>query len=628
MAYLQQNPIDLQNQGSSQVLGPNGQQVQNQPQQVGTGSESAFIGAAPSAGQQAPQAPTSSQRKPSSGQFTNLRSYIQANQGAGQRMGQTVTRDMNKQAQQIGASLDKQKQRYESQVQEQQQQLGAAKQQAQSVLQKAMGISAPQPVQQGDQSAPVQPVSPSAEVAKSLTQEEIQSFRDLATGSKQFKDVQDLNLAAEEAKKQNLARQAENLKTFEGRAGQLRELFGKRQAYGSGAATLDSLLLQRGGNLNNLLQQSGGIVDQTKAQVEGTRQQANQQLADLLEANRQASTGLQTEAETSQQGVVSALDTKAEQEKAQRQRIINEFLNPQLQQEQSELDELLNYYSGEATRRRTVDQMRSSLGGMLNQTLANQVAQQNRQSALSNITPQNYRNNPLYNQYKRETGDGGVQDFIRYANQKYQAAPVGDVNQILENYIKTGQGLSNIRIEDDYGYMQPAVKAAFGFTGGQDLATLQNLGFGGQATSGNPYTGRIFDAYQFNLGALEGERARVENLLKQQKTDLQKNLEQEILKSTGVGYPQFAQGADIGRESLATDLDRARYSALAQLSGRQAQALEAQKAENVRLADTSKLASLVQSLRDRFGRKTTGELTNPVTDQSSVGMAGPITNIG
>lgn len=629
MAYLQQNPVDQQNQSSSQVLGPNGQQPQQQAQQVGPSGESAFIGATPSAGQVAPQAPTTA-RKASSGQFTNLRSYIQANQGAGQKMGQAVTSNLSKQAQQVGASLEKQKQRYESQVQEQQQQLGQAKQQAQQTIQRAMGIAPAQPQQQ--QAAPVQP---SAEVAKQLTDQEIQSFRELASGAKQFKDVQDLNLAAEEAKKQEIARQSDALKSFEGRAGQLRELFGKRQAYGSGASTLDSLLLQRTGNLQNLLGQTKGISEGVKQQVTGTREQANQQLANLLEANRQASQGLQQEVEGGRSGVISGLETKAEQERVQRQRLINEFLNPQVQQEQAELDQLLGYYSGEATRRRAIDAMRGSLGGMLEQTVANQLAADRRNSIISNVNQSNFRNNPLYQQYKSAVGSFSseaqdLENFREYLNRQTRTSPVstGDARAALENYIKTGQGLSNIRIEDDYGYMQPAVRAALGFEGSQDLATLQNIGLGGQAQSGNPYTGRIFDAYQFNLNALEAERAATEARIRQQRDNVQKQLEAEIAKQTGVAYPQFATGGDISRETLASDLDRARYAALSRLAGKQAEELAAQQAQNMRLANTANITSLVQALRDRFGRRTTGQLTNPVTGQSSVGMAGPVVNIG
>ena len=279
--------------------------------------------------------------------------------------------------------------------------------------------------------------------------------------------------------------------------------------------------------------------------------------------------------------------------------------------------------------------MRGSLGGMLEQTVANQLAADRRNSIISNVNQSNFRNNPLYQQYKSAVGSFSseaqdLENFREYLNRQTRTSPVstGDARAALENYIKTGQGLSNIRIEDDYGYMQPAVRAALGFEGSQDLATLQNIGLGGQAQSGNPYTGRIFDAYQFNLNALEAERAATEARIRQQRDNVQKQLEAEIAKQTGVAYPQFATGGDISRETLASDLDRARYAALSRLAGKQAEELAAQQAQNMRLANTANITSLVQALRDRFGRRTTGQLTNPVTGQASVGMAGPVVNIG
>lgn len=140
MALPYQRPEDEQDQGGMNVLNPQNQQTaqqgqQNQPMNV-SGGQSASI----SEGQTQPQTQQPQQKKTkqaSSGMYSNLNKYVQANQPAAQQMSQAAQQKFGQQAQNIGQSVQQQQQDFMSQVAANRARIQQAQQFGQQTLQKA-----------------------------------------------------------------------------------------------------------------------------------------------------------------------------------------------------------------------------------------------------------------------------------------------------------------------------------------------------------------------------------------------------------------------------------------------------------------------------------------------------------
>lgn len=687
MAYLQQNPEDEKNQQNSQVLGPSGQPI-NQPQQqapAGGASQPATIeGSQP--GANVPQAPAT--KKPSSGQFTNLRNYLQASQGAGQKIGQQLTGGMQRQAQQVGKALEQQKAQYQAQIGQQEAQRAQAAQAAQATLNKLVApqskINNPNYIEKAQPQTTTAPVVEEERTSRADTQlnlnqapqvdpvqdylkntlkdrydafqnerqqlrstswrattpeerqrnnealsnlyqkygidqqrleripyeiseQEVAKFRELATGQKTFKDVQDMNLAAEQVKQQQLAAQAEALKSFEGRAGQLRETFGKNRQYGQGSSTLDSLLLQRQG-LPQVLETTKGIQQGLGEQIKGTKQFGSSELARLLQENKAFAQGLQTAAETGQTGVISAVDQLRAQRAAERAAQLQENLNPFLTQEQQELADLENYYGGEAVRQRLVDASRQRLGGGFEQNLMNSVINSNKQKAIANIPDKKTfeSNRELkrkygdYNNYREEMR----LDIMRRQGSEFAPSPE-QLNDYINQYIKTGQGVDKLAMNaDDWDWrVQDILNTALTGKGSAiDADTMRNLGMSQKQIDDmfNRAGGRYVDA-----NALNTMIGNIGSALQKQKTGLTSTLSDRLKEATGYGFEDYTTGRDLSRESVASEADRARYAALSALAGREATDLAFSRPAEAKAGTDltrSQLGELLAKLSTEFGR--------------------------
>jgi hypothetical protein len=556
MAYLQQNQVDQVGQQSSQVLGPNGQPINNNQQQAPAQSsgQSAYIEGSQGNGQ-SPQPSAPAPKKASSGQFTNLRNYIQANQGAGQKIGQQLTGGMEKNAQQIGSAINQQKQQYQAQIGQQEAQRAQAGQQAQATLQQAQNL---------------------ADTTQQVKQEDIANFQQLAKGQKTFQDVQDMNLTAQQVQQQELARKAEALKSFEGRAGQLKESFGKQRDYGTGKASLDNLLLQSGGNLNQVLNQAKQTSEGAAGQLKSTEQFGREELARLIGENKQFAQGLQTQAETGQSGVISALDQRKIDLAAQRAAELSGTFNPFLTNEQQELADLEKYYGGEAVRRRLVES---------GEAFGNPMVDNLRRSMLMNYD----RNAPNadYGQYKMNTTDPAFR------------------KQFLEDYIKTGTNTKNLFENQhhwDWRVQDILNNALTGKGSAVDSATLSNLG------SSNRDIEQLFNrasGARVNTKELNDLIGKIGSGIQSQRASLPKALSDALQQSTGYGFEDYTKGKDISRESLASDADRARYSALSALAGRQASDLQYGKPSDAKLAKQltdGQMKEMLAKIASSYGR--------------------------
>lgn len=119
-------------QSNSEIIGS--PEAQNEPQNV-SGGGSAVIGQGST-----PQASNQPKRGVGSGTHTNLQKYVKANRGAGQKMAQTVQRDVGNQASQIGQQVQKQKQEFQTQLKGNQQRLQESRQFGQQAIQRASNL--------------------------------------------------------------------------------------------------------------------------------------------------------------------------------------------------------------------------------------------------------------------------------------------------------------------------------------------------------------------------------------------------------------------------------------------------------------------------------------------------------
>ena len=731
MAYLAQNQEDEKNQ-SSQVLNPNSQ-VQQLPQQSGSQAPSgqgAYIEASQGNGQMpTPAAPAP--KKASSGQFTNLKSYISANQGAGQKIGQQITGSMEKSAQKIGSAIGQQKLQYQAQIGQQEAQRSQAGQQAQQLLQRIQGPPQ-QPVQQPNaQEAPKTEPAPAyskyinnaemdyirnkvgvdykrfqedldttfkprventglngatwqaptpdasqnlksitpeqqalndlynkqqeeikiadlykkynidtSEMAKqlySVSPEEQAKFRELATGQRTFEDVQNMNLTPQEIAQQQLAAKAESLRSFEGRGGQLKEIFGKQRQYGTGQQNIDNLLLQSQG-LGQVLDRSKQISQDTGGQLIGAKQYSREELARLIGENKAFAQGLQKQTDVGQEGILSELDKLHQITSDQRAEELKSTFNPFMEAETQELADLEKYYGAEAVRQRLVDSSRERLGeGGFRATNEAEMRFATENQARNNLM--SFEDFKALNPPRNiEQATNLQQRYQNYTAEKLkQASNAGrlqgrdqvNVDKFLEDYVKTGTNTPrlarNLEGKDwDWRVKDIMENALTGKGSAVDADTLRNLGMSQKD---------IEDVYN-RVGGQYIDTAGTNTLIdrfgkgiQSQKEALPTNLSNALQQATGYGYEDYTRGKDLSRESLVSDANRARYNALAALAGNQNLALQYQRPGDAVAAKNlsqGQMKELLAKIAATHGRATTS--TVPSGGVSSMGN--PKANIG
>lgn len=271
MAYLNEDEEETKGQGLNQTLAqtnvpPQGQQPEQAPEQ---GSQPATISSTPSA----PAAPATQQKqqKAGTGTFTNLKNYLQANQGnriasaASQRVANVATGAQKgiQQAQNVFG------QRVE---QGSLKNMNTAQQEAQNIIKGAASTTyqAPQAAQ------PQTLVSP----------EQQQRFAEIINA--QYKGPQSLqeaglyNPAAERVRvAQNVAKQTQSAG---GRQDLLTDIYGRQRDYTRGQSQLDALLLNTSQAGVSQLQQQG----QQAAATQPALQQAQSSSSALAQQRRAA----------------------------------------------------------------------------------------------------------------------------------------------------------------------------------------------------------------------------------------------------------------------------------------------------------------------------------------------------
>lgn len=208
-------------------------------------------------------APASGGATGGSGQFTNLQSYIKANQPKTQQLAEGITGDVKKQGEALKTDIGQKRESY----------LGE---------QGKFGEGQKQFVQQQVSQAGQQPQS----------QEDVDRFRSLATGAEKAPD-----LTEQRGQAQDLQRRAKEFETSKGRFEGLNRLVGGKTAtYGKGQKQLDQLLLagdrqSKQKSIRDMREATKGLdaqVGQLGTDVNEARQATQQQAQEAITNARTA----------------------------------------------------------------------------------------------------------------------------------------------------------------------------------------------------------------------------------------------------------------------------------------------------------------------------------------------------
>jgi hypothetical protein len=242
---------DEQSPGTN-VLGtgsPNQQPPQNpQQQQV-----------APQQQQGAPVQQPAQPKSASSGMFTGIKKYMQANQPAAEKMATNIGTGQVAGANKIAQQANLQKQKTQQQIQANQNQLGQAYTQAANIVQSATGQNVAGTIPQGYQApTPVTPnnapntqtpqvtapiAQPTQQAPTDITDEQKNMFASYLAGNAGTSQIQDLDFTDQRQGLDQIKQMARGITGEEGRANALYNVYGKQRAYTTGQTGLDSALL-------------------------------------------------------------------------------------------------------------------------------------------------------------------------------------------------------------------------------------------------------------------------------------------------------------------------------------------------------------------------------------------------
>lgn len=551
MAFLANDPnreIDEKNV-SMNVVNPTDQgqatdtssEAQNQPQ-TGATAGSGTIQASDTQGSQ--QAPQSAGRRPSeggkgsSGQFTNIRKYMEANKPQATKMAGAAGAQTQKQSQAIGQQVQQQKQQLQQQIQQNQSKLGQAQDFAQQQLQ-------------------------AAQSGQELKQEDVSRFRNLATGKEAFNDVQEMNLAKQQVAARRLQQQAAGAGTEQGRRDLLKQAFGRGgRQYTRGQQGLDDLIVSGSADARKqLVDQTRGAAEAAQAGIKQAQQQQLRDIAGLEQQGQQFRTGLEEQTTGAQQGIVTEADAALEAAKDARQEQLAQLeasqggLSERIANLRSKLD-----LGDKANRERLMrdlgyfkdDRDYSGEGGSQEwqNQLAQQFIEQGTRESLGNL--------------KMKAGGQDLDAALK--------------RSVLGELGGMGKDLSLIGLDPNiYGgsfdaEYNPLRKSYDQTAYGTDIGDLITGGGGRKYLDAY----RVFDEFSAlnkKLGSFN-----LEDALQKQLGDVQ----------GGLSLKELREGSDLTRESVIDPNQIQKYQALSQLAGRTGDELMAERRGDALTADEFK----------------------------------------
>jgi ABC-type transporter MlaC component len=359
MAYVD-DPNKKQNQNTMNVLQPiaDGTQPPQGGQQPSptpvSGGQGGAIQTAPSPRQQ--------QKPASSGTFTNLQQYSQANKGGAQRITQAATQNVAQQGKQVQQQVGQQAAKTQSDIEANQAKIAKEQEFARKQLERAGTAIGREDIESYERSVlgenydkfkeqeaeiqgRVRPMDfgpgSANEQAGIRNQQDLEAlreqykldylynpseddfnrFRNIVTGQTQFNDVRDLDLSQQRVQAQQLQQLGQQAGTDQGRLALLMQTLGRGKEYTRGQSGLDAALIARDAEARQALQQG---IQQTAEQATGALQSTQSDISSRRQAlqalNTSFGSGIMTEGETAttsvlddvEDGRVSLADARAQ----------------------------------------------------------------------------------------------------------------------------------------------------------------------------------------------------------------------------------------------------------------------------------------------------------------------------
>jgi ABC-type transporter MlaC component len=348
MAYVD-DPNKKQNQNTMGVLQPSADgtqpsQTSQQPSPTPmSGGQGGAIQTAPSPRQQ--------QKPASSGTFTNLQQYSQANKGGAQRITQAATQNVAQQGKQVQQQVGQQAARTQSDIEANQAKIAQEQEFARKQLERAGTAIGREDIESYERSVLGENYDKFKEEERNIqnrmvpqdfgpgsaneqagiqkqqdlealreqykldylynpSEADYERFRNIVTGQTQFNDVRDLDLSQQRVQAQQLQQLGQQAGTDQGRLALLMQTLGRGREYTRGQSGLDAALIARDAEARQALQQ--GIqqtAEQATQALQSTQSDISARRQALENLNREYGANIATEGETATTSVLDDVES-------------------------------------------------------------------------------------------------------------------------------------------------------------------------------------------------------------------------------------------------------------------------------------------------------------------------------
>jgi hypothetical protein len=391
------------------------------------------------------QQPQQSNKQAGSGMFTNIKSYVEKNQPAAQKMAGAVSKNIGDQASQIREQTEKKAQIQKEALAANQNTLTAAGDFATKNIQNVIGeqpqtppATSTQTQQNQTQTEAPEPAPevdvPPAPVVPEMSDEDIARMQDLYRGEVQgLTQVADLNLAQQQAKIQALQNMAQGANTEQGRMNLLKSTFGNQgqTQYTRGLSGLDQLIVSGDqAAREQLVSGTQGQAQGIAQDVQGIQQGISTQRQLQGEALKVLRSDIQDQINKGVLGIETDLDTAIANEKAYREGALGDYKTnlEQIQTTYSSLADNINQTLSSGNYAKGVDISKLNLSPQALEKIG--LTQADIDSLSSELKNKTVRGPPKY--------PGGPRMKIKVPNPK-----IGERKAILEKLTRGLNSLSN-----------------------------------------------------------------------------------------------------------------------------------------------------------------------------------------
>lgn len=440
MAYLKDDPKkDQQDEVQANVLGDDGAQAASSGGSIQSSGQSQSSGgtSVTSAGQTAPQGAIRAGTGGRSGQFTDVKQYVDKNRPQGARIAEAAGKGVTSQAADIGKQITARKSALQDVLDQNAAQVQRDSAFATQQIQQA--AATPAPVVMGPSDDQVQ-----AETAATQAAADQQRFSDIMGQGTQLQATPELNLASQEIAARRLGQQEFNTQNL------LQDAFAKPgRQYTAGQQRLDELLLG-GTGFGSQLQQTARDASKTAlGDIASLRRQAIADTAQQGIDQGQLSTDVMAQLNAARSGIVDPIQADIDAQKEGRSSLVDNLLGVQSDRD-AELNKVQDFYK----RLASMSNDNSMVGGYRSSALVNALQNSLRSGYKYSDTGDALRSGLSaagFGEYSSGSGLNSIRDL--FGQQKLQdlglegAADRGAYGRIKDAKTDISQDISDLGID-------------------------------------------------------------------------------------------------------------------------------------------------------------------------------------